>query len=240
MNLGGPLGAVVSDILLSTLGLGSYLLLLFISLWSLESLAPKIFNLSSPKFLFRIIGGLLSLICFTALCEFYISGQSFPQGSSGGFIGKFIFSNLVLIFGLIGSLLFLLIFLIPSTTLGLNISWSLLFTYAGKLILKISSLGRLLLENIFKFLEELISAIIQGIKNLIENIKDIQKNKQIESSKTKPLKAAPKKSPEIKAVPKTQSVINLKNDKPEDKVDLSKSDMGEDKGPVSKCQAQSF
>ena len=234
MNLGGPLGAVVSDILLSTIGLGSYLLLLFISLWSLESLAPKIFNLSSPKFLFRIIGGLLSLICFTALCEFYIAGQSFPQGSSGGFIGKFIFSNLVLIFGLIGSLLFLLIFLIPSATLGLNISWPLLFTYAGKLILKISSLGRLLLENIFKFLEKLISAIFQGLKTLVENIKDIQKNKQIESSKTKPIKAAAKKSPEIKAVPKTQSVINLKNDKPEDKVDLSKSDIGEDKEPVTK------
>jgi len=234
MNLGGPLGAVVSDILLSTIGLGSYLLLLFISLWSLESLAPKIFNLSSPKFLFRIIGGLLSLICFTALCEFYIAGQSFPQGSSGGFIGKFIFSNLVLIFGLIGSLLFLLIFLIPSATLGLNISWPLLFTYAGKLILKISLLVRLLLENIFKFLEKLISAIFQGLKTLIENIKDIQKNKQIESSKTKPIKAATKKPPEIKAVPKTQSVINLKNDKPEDKVDLSKSDMGEDKEPVTK------
>ena len=234
MNLGGPLGAVVSDILLSTIGLGSYLLLLFISLWSLESLAPKIFNLSSPKFLFRIIGGLLSLICFTALCEFYIAGQSFPQGSSGGFIGKFIFSNLVLIFGLIGSLLFLLIFLIPSATLGLNISWPLLFTYAGKLILKISLLVRLLLENIFKFLEKLISAIFQGLKTLIENIKDMQKNKQIESSKTKPLKAATKKPPEIKAVPKTQSVINLKNDKPEDKVDLSKSDMGEDKEPVTK------
>ena len=109
MNLGGPLGAVVSDILLSTIGLGSYLLLLFISLWSLESLAPKIFNLSSPKFLFRFVGGLLSLICFIALCEFYIAGQPFPQGSSGGFIGKFIFSNLVLVFGLIGTLLFLII-----------------------------------------------------------------------------------------------------------------------------------
>ena len=234
MNLGGPLGAVVSDILLSTIGLGSYLLLLFISLWSLESLAPKIFNLSSPKFLFRILGGLLSLICFTALCEFYIAGQSFPQGSSGGFIGKFIFSNLVLIFGLIGSLLFLIIFLIPSATLGLNISWPLLFTFAGKLILKISSLARLLLENIFKFLEKLITAIIQGLKTLTENIKDIQKNKQIEPSKTKPLPSASKKSPEIKAVPKTQSVINLKNDKPEDKVDLSKSDMDEDKEPVTK------
>ena len=234
MNLGGPLGAVVSDILLSTIGLGSYLLLLFISLWSLESLAPKIFNLTSPKFLFRIIGGLLSLICFTALCEFYIAGQSFPQGSSGGFIGKFIFSNLVLIFGLIGSLLFLIIFLIPSATLGLNISWPLLFTYAGKLILKTSSLARLLLENIFKFLEKLITAIIQGLKTLIENIKDIQKNKQNEPSKTKPLVSASKKSPEIKTVPKTQSVINLKNDKPEDRVDLSKLDIGEDKEPVTK------
>ena len=234
MNLGGPLGAVVSDILLSTIGLGSYLLLLFISLWSLESLAPKIFNLTSPKFLFRIIGGLLSLLCFTALCEFYIAGQSFPQGSSGGFIGKFIFSNLVLIFGLIGSLLFLLIFLIPSATLGLNISWPLLFTYAGKLILNISSLARLLLENIFKFLEKLISSIIQGLKTLIENIKDIQKNKEIDSSNIKPIKAAPKKSPEIKSVPKTQSVINLKNEKPEDKADLSKSDMSEDKEPVTK------
>ncbi len=234
MNLGGPLGAVVSDILLSTIGLGSYLLLLFISLWSLESLAPKIFNLTSPKFLFRIIGGLLSLICFTALCEFYIAGQSFPQGSSGGFIGKFIFSNLVLIFGLIGSLLFLIIFLIPSATLGLNISWPLLFTYAGRLLLKISSLARLVLENIFKFLEKLFTTIFQGLKNLIENIKDIQRNKQIEPSKTKPLISASKKSPEIKAVPKTQSVINLKNDKPEDKVDLSKSDMAEDKEPVTK------
>ena len=54
LNLGGPAGAVISDVLLSTIGLGSYVLLLFISLWSLESLAPKIFNLSSPKFLFRI------------------------------------------------------------------------------------------------------------------------------------------------------------------------------------------
>ena len=234
LNLGGPAGAVISDVLLSTIGLGSYLLLLFISLWSLESLAPKIFNFSSPKFLFRIIGGLLSLICFTALCEFYIAGQSFPQGSSGGFLGKFIFSNLVLIFGLIGSLLFLLIFLIPSVTLGLNISWPLLFTYAGKLILKMSSLIRSLLGNVFKFLEKLISSSFAVLKSLIGNIKDIQKNKLIESSKSKPIKAPTKKSPEIKAVPKTQSVINLKSDKSEDKVDLSESDMGKDKEPVTK------
>ena len=234
INLGGPLGAVVSDILLSTIGLGSYLLLLFISLWSLESLAPKIFNLSSPKFLFRFVGGLLSLICFIALCEFYIAGQSFPQGSSGGFIGKFIFSNLVLVFGLIGTLLFLIIFLIPSVTLGLNISWPLLFTYAGKLILKIFSLVKLMLESVFKFLEKLFLSAFEFLGSLIEKIKNIQNQKKTELPKAKPTIAAPRKSPEVKAVPKTQSVINLKNDKPEEKVDLSKSDIGEEKEPVTK------
>jgi len=234
MNLGGPLGAVVSDILLSTIGLGSYLLLLFISLWSLESLAPKIFNLSSPKFLFRFVGGLLSLICFIALCEFYIAGQPFPQGSSGGFIGKFIFSNLVLVFGLIGTLLFLIIFLIPSITLGLNISWPLLLTYAGKLILKIFSLAKLILESVFKFLEKLFLSAFEFLGSLIEKIKNIQNQKKTELPKAKPTIAAPRKSPEVKAVPKTQSVINLKNDKPEEKVDLSKSDKGKDKEPVTK------
>ena len=234
MNLGGPLGAVVSDILLSTIGLGSYLLLLFISLWSLESLAPKILNLSSPKFLFRVLGGLISLICFTALCEFYIAGESFPQASSGGFVGKFIFSNLVLIFGLIGTILFLIIFLIPSITLGLNISWPLLFTFAGKLILALSSWAKLMLKNIFKFLEIFFLSAFELFKRLILNLKKIQKNKQTEPLKAKPVKDVPKKSPEIKVVPKTQSVINLKNDKPEEKVDSFKSDMVEDDEPVTK------
>ena len=234
MNLGGPLGAVVSDILLSTIGLGSYLFLLFITLWSLESLAPKIFNLSSPKFLFRVVGGLISLICFTALCEFYIAGESFPQDSSGGFIGMFIFSNLVLIFGLIGTILFLIIFLIPSITLSLNISWPLLFTFAGKLLLKLSSLAKLILQNIFKFLEKFFFAAFELSKSLIVNLKKIQKNKQTEPLKAKPAKDVPKKSPEIKAVPKTQSVINLKNDKPEEKVDSFKSDMVKDEDPVTK------
>ena len=230
MNLGGPLGAVVSDILLSTIGLGSYLLLLFISLWSIESLAPKIFYFSRPKFLFRAMGGTLSLICFTALCEFYIAGEFFPQGSSGGFIGKFIFSNLVLIFGLIGTLLFLLIFLIPSTTLGLNISWPLLFSFAGKLLIKIFSLAKLMIEKVFKFLEKLFLAAFETLKSSIKNIR----NKQTESLKKKTTKDLPKKSPEIKTVPKTQSVINLKNEKTEEKVNLSQSDMDQDNEPITK------
>ena len=225
---------MISDILLSSIGLGSYLLLIFISLWSLESLAPKVFKLSSPRFLFRILGGLLSLVCFTALSEFYIAGQSFPQGSSGGFIGKFIFSNLVLIFGLIGSLLFLIIFLIPSITLGLNISWSLLFSYLGKFILQSLSLIKTIFENVFSVLEKLFSAFLKGLKNIIKNISNLTDKKNINITNKKLPKTQIKKSLETKTVPKTQSVINLKSDKPSEENKLSDTNKTEDDKPITK------
>ena len=225
---------MISDILLSSIGLGSYLLLIFISLWSLESLAPKVFKLSSPRFLFRILGGLLSLVCFTALSEFYIAGQSFPQGSSGGFIGKFIFSNLVLIFGLIGSLLFLIIFLIPSITLGLNISWSLLFSYLGKFILQSLSLIKTIFENVFSVLEKLFSALLKGLKNIIKNISNLTDKKNTNITNKKAPKTPIKKSLETKTVPKTQSVINLKSDKPSEENKLSDTDITEDDKPITK------
>ena len=225
---------MISDILLSSIGLGSYLLLIFISLWSLESLAPKVFKLSSPRFLFRILGGLLSLVCFTALCEFYIAGQSFPQGSSGGFIGKFIFSNLVLIFGLIGSLLFLIIFLIPSITLGLNISWSLLFSYLGKLILQSLSLIKTIFVNVFSVLKKLFSAFLKGLKNIIKNISNLTDKKNINITNKNLPKTPIKKSLETKSVPKTQSVINLKSDKPSEENKLSDTNKTEDDKPITK------
>ncbi len=231
LNLGGPLGAVISDFLLSTMGIGSYLLLALISLWSFESIARSLLSFAGPL---RLIGGLISLICFMALSEFYISGESFPQDSSGGIIGKFIFLNLVKVFGLIGSLLFLVIFMIPSLTLALNISWPSLFTYTGKLIIKLTSFIKLILINVFKLIENFISVFFMGVKNLLKKIKDIKKDKQMESSAVKSVKTSSKQSPEIKVVPKTQSVINLKNDKPEENLDLPQSDMGEDKEPVTK------
>ena len=225
---------MISDILLSSIGIGSYLLLIFISLWSLESLAPKVFKLSSPRFLFRILGGLLSLVCFTALCEFYIAGQSFPQGSSGGFIGKFIFSNLVIIFGLIGSLLFLIIFLIPSITLGLNIAWSLLFSYLGKFILQSLSLIKTIFENVFSVLEKLFSAFLKGLKNIIKNISNLTDKKSTNITNKKLPKAPIKKSLETKSVPKTQSVINLKSDKSSEENKLSDTNKIEDDTPITK------
>ena len=122
----------------------------------------------------RLISGLISLVCFMALSEFYISGESFPQGSSGGIVGKFIFLNLVKVFGLIGSLLFLVIFMIPSLTLALNISWPSLFSFIGNLIFKLSAFLKLMVENSFKLLEKLILVVIRSLKSLIQNLKNIK------------------------------------------------------------------
>ena len=231
LNLGGPLGAVTSDFLLSTIGIGSYLLLALISLWSFESIAKSLLSFAGP---IRLISGLISLVCFMALSEFYISGESFPQGSSGGIVGKFIFLNLVKVFGLIGSLLFLVIFLIPSLTLALNIHWPFLFSFIGKLIFKLSTFLKLMVERSFKLLEKLILALIRSLKTFIQNLKNIQKNKQTQPLVTKSAKSIPKKTPEIKTIPKTQSVINLKNEKPDEKIDLSNSDVSVTEVPITK------
>ena len=231
LNLGGPLGAVTSDFLLSTIGIGSYLLLALISLWSFESIAKSLLSFAGP---IRLISGLISLVCFMALSEFYISGESFPQGSSGGIVGKFIFLNLVKVFGLIGSLLFLVIFLIPSLTLALNIHWPFLFSFIGKLIFKLSTFLKLMVESSFKLLEKLILALIRSLKSLRKNFKNIKKNKQTQPLDTKLAKSIPKKTPEIKTIPKTQSVINLKNEKPDEKIDLSNSDMSVNEVPITK------
>ena len=231
LNLGGPLGAVTSDFLLSTIGIGSYLLLALISLWSFESISKSLLSFASP---IRLISGLISLVCFMALSEFYISGESFPQGSSGGIVGKFIFLNLVKVFGLIGSLLFLVIFLIPSLTLALNIHWPFLFSFIGKLIFKLSTFLKLMVERSFKLLEKLILALIRSLKTFIQNLKNIKKNKQTQPLVTKSAKSIPKKTPEIKTIPKTQSVINLKNEKPDEKIDLSNSDVSVTEVPITK------
>ena len=73
-------------------------------------------------------------------------------------------------------------------------------------------------------------AAFETLKSSIKNIR----NKQTESLKKKTTKDLPKKSPEIKTVPKTQSVINLKNEKTEEKVNLSQSDMDQDSEPITK------
>ena len=87
-----------------------------------------------------------------------------------------------------------------------------------------------MIENVFQFLEKFFLAAFEILKSSIKNIR----NKQTESLKTKTTKDLPKKSPEIKTIPKTQSVINLKNEKTEEKVNLSQPYMDQDNEPITK------
>ena len=66
------------------------------------------------------------------------------------------------------------------------------------------------------------------------NMKNFQKNNQTQTLDTKSTKSITKKTSEIKTIHKTQSVINLKNEKQDEKVDLSNSDTSENKVPITK------
>ena len=170
LNLGGPIGAQISDFFLSVFGNGSYLILFIVTLWSFEVIAPDIFSYNKPRFWIRFIAGIIALVCFIALQEFYINGQSFPQGSAGGAIGKLIFNQLVMFFGLIGSLVFLFIFLIPSFTVTLNLSWIKIFSSTGSFLIICFNRTKDVFKKVITFLADSIKHLYSMTKDFIHKI----------------------------------------------------------------------
>jgi len=92
------------------------------------------------------------LSSFSALCEFYYSGDYFPQSSSGGIIGVLIFTNLSNIFGVVGSLIFIVIFFLASISLTFSFSWLSVIDGFGNgikyLLIELSAQ----LKQLFKFM----------------------------------------------------------------------------------------
>ena len=122
INLGGPFGAFLSDILFSFTGMGAYLILFIASFAAIRLLfffKPKN-NLY--KFI-KISSATILVLSFSTICEYYFSGDFFPQGSSGGILGEIIFTNLSNIFGVVGSLLFIFIFMLITASLTFSFSW---------------------------------------------------------------------------------------------------------------------
>jgi S-DNA-T family DNA segregation ATPase FtsK/SpoIIIE len=92
------------------------------------------------------------LSSFSALSEFYYSGDYFPQSSSGGLIGALIFTNLSNIFGVVGSLIFIIIFFLASISLTFSFSWLSVIDALGHGVKYfILELGAQI-NNLFKFL----------------------------------------------------------------------------------------
>ena len=170
LNLGGPVGAQISGFFLSVFGNGSYLILFIVTLWSFEVIAPEVVGYNKPRFWIRFLAGIVALVCFIALQERFINGQSFPQGSAGGAIGKLIFNQLVMLFGEIGSLVFLFIFLIPSFTVTLNLSWIKIFSSIGSLLIICFNHTKNILKKVLNFLVNTTKQLYSIIKTIIKKI----------------------------------------------------------------------
>jgi S-DNA-T family DNA segregation ATPase FtsK/SpoIIIE len=130
LNLGGPLGANISDFLFTLIGMGSYLILLIGCVWALQTIFFQDLYNSKIKIIVRFISSLLLLISFCSILEYYFINNA------GGYLGKLIFTNLSGILGFIGSLIFLVIFIIPASSLSFNFSWIDVLDFTGTVLIK--------------------------------------------------------------------------------------------------------
>jgi S-DNA-T family DNA segregation ATPase FtsK/SpoIIIE len=161
----------------------------------------------------KFTSALILLSSFSALCEFYYSGDYFPQSSSGGLVGALIFTNLSNIFGIVGSLIFIVIFFLASISLTFSFSWLSVIDALGNgtkyLILEISAQ----FNRLFKFLFNALRSIDFSkfkVKNepLVERSVVEAKPRELNLPKSNP--AAPQ--PQTKSQEASKTV--LKNDTP--------------------------
>jgi len=171
-NLGGPFGAYLSDALFSAAGIGAYLLLLVLSFVAVKSL---FFYRRTDRVhkTIKFISVIVLLSSFSALCEFYYSGDYFPQSSSGGLIGALVFTNLSNIFGVVGSLIFIVIFFLASISLTFSFSWLFVIDSIGKgvtyLFLELSAQLTRLTKLIFNSIKSIDLSKLRTNNELIVN-----------------------------------------------------------------------
>ena len=146
LNLGGPLGANISDFLFTLIGMGSYLILLIGCVWALQTIFFQDLYNSKIKIIFRFISSLILLISFCSILEYYF------VNNAGGYLGNLIFTNLSGVMGFIGSLIFLVIFIIPASSLSFNFSWIEVLDFTGTTLLKTGNLALQVTTKIFQFL----------------------------------------------------------------------------------------
>ncbi len=177
-NLGGPLGAFISDYLFTLIGFGSYLLLLISSTWCIQVLFFNNSNISKLDNLLRLSSSVLLLICFCSIGHFYLTNNF------GGFFGNVIFTNLSSLVGEIGALIFLIILIIPSISMSFNFSWLKATDYFGKkLILTYTVLLKGMLF-LFKKITGISKSIFSKLKKIVNYTKTNIADKKI--TKTKP------------------------------------------------------
>ena len=174
-NLGGPLGANISDFLFTIFGLGSYLILAVGVIWALQTIFYKDPYNSKVKTAVRIVSSVILLVSFCSILEYYF------LENSGGYLGKIFFINLSNTLGFIGSLIFLVIFIIPASSLSFNFSWLKTLDLIGNILINFFNLCRVSLSKLFNF----ISASSSSFFNRLKEIRDIEQSKKEETKNLK-------------------------------------------------------
>src|SRR5210317_1710116 len=171
-NLGGPLGANISDFLFTIFGQGSFLILLIGIVWALQTIFFKDAYNSSIKIIIRIVSSFILLISFCSILEYYFDDRS------GGYLGEIFFINLSNAIGFIGALVFLVIFVIPASSLSFNFSW----------LKTIEEFGRVLI-NLFKKIQHSLIDLFNSLFTYLNNV-------YLKLKKARSLKAEEKKDAE--------------------------------------------
>ena len=178
-NLGGPFGALISDILITIFGFTSYLVLLIGVVWSVQSIFFDGLDQSRVKVIIRLFSFLVFVACSCSLFEYFVSNNA------GGYTGYYVFGFISSVFGYVGSLIFLILFLILVTSITFNFSWLNFLDTTGKYVLilinKIKDFIFLLLKQIIN----LFKLALDNYKNFVNRLKEANKEKKLENNKKK-------------------------------------------------------
>ncbi|TBR10485.1 MAG: DNA translocase FtsK [Lysobacter sp.] len=140
-NLGGPVGAVIADVLFNLFGLGAYLLPLVLgaiawfALFAREGEAGQ----SDLGPALRLVGLVALFVAFCGLLHLrlYTSGD---LTRAGGIFGQLVGRSLGRGFGALGGNLFLLALLLTSVTLATGLSWLAVMDRLGLAVMSLAPL----------------------------------------------------------------------------------------------------
>ena len=178
-NLGGPFGALISDILITIFGFTSYLVLLVGVIWSVQLIFFDGLDQSRVKVIIRLLSFLVFVACTCSLFEYLVSNNA------GGYTGYYVFGFISSVFGYVGSLIFLILFLILVTSITFNFAWLNFLDTTGKYVLILINQIK---DFIFLFLKQIINLLklaLYNYKNFVNRLKEAKKEKKLENNKRK-------------------------------------------------------
>ena len=163
-NLGGPLGASISAVLLTAFGLGSYVLLLIATTESIRALFfEKIFN---QHLWIRIASDLVLVLCSCLLLQIYFDLDTLNGISPGGLIGESGFEYISAVIGTVGTLIFIVIFFVSCIALSFNFSWLSVADLTGRFALKFLNILKDGFILFFQTFNTLISKTFNSLRSI--------------------------------------------------------------------------